>query len=65
MDKKNIERPEKFDKMAYNKDYTKKNYKQFNTVIKPDLSERINNYCVDMGISKADFLQRAIDVLDN
>ncbi len=64
MDKKNIERPAKFNQKEYNKQYTKDNYKRFNTVIKPDLMERINDYCIDKGISKADFLLYAMDLMD-
>lgn len=64
MDKKNIERPTKFNQKEYNKQYTKDNYKRFNTVIKPDLMERINNYCIDNRISKADFLLYAMDLMD-
>ncbi len=65
LDKKDIEHPKKFDKKEYNRQYTKNNYKRFNTVIKPELAERINNYCTESGISKAEFLQRAIDIIEN
>lgn len=64
MNHNNIERPEKFNKNKYNSEYQKNNYKRFNTVIKLELAERLNNYCKISGISKADFLQRAIDVLE-
>ena len=65
MDRKNIERPKTFDQKEYNKRYQKDNYKRFNTVVKPDVAERINNYCTDMGISKADFLKLAIDIIED
>lgn len=61
LEEKYIERPKRFDKNEYNKTH----FKQFNVKIKPALSERINNYCNDVGISKAEFLQKAIDVLEN
>lgn len=54
-----------YNKIEYNKQYNKSNYKQFKASIKPDLFERINKYCADMGISKADFLRRAIDMLED
>ena len=64
MDKKYVERPKKFDQKKYNSEYQKNNYKRFNTVIKPELAERLNNYCDDLGISKAEFLKRAIDLME-
>lgn len=65
MDRKNIERPKKFNQREYNTEYQKKNYKRFSTVVKPDVAERINSYCADMGISKADFLKLAIDIIED
>ena len=66
MNKKNSKQPEKDvkNRSTYNTNYQKDNYKRFNTVIKPDLMERINDYCTDNGISKADFLLYAMDLMD-
>ncbi len=61
MDKKFIERPKKFDRNAYNKE----NYAQFSLRIKPELKSEIDEYCNENGISKSEFLRRAIDVLKN
>ena len=52
MDKKFIEREKTFNKKEYDKEYRKKNYKQFNTNISIQLNEQIVNYCNDNGISK-------------
>lgn len=65
MDRNNIERPKKFNQREYNDKYQKEHYISIAARVKPNVAERINNYCTDMGISKAEFLQRAIDVLDN
>ena len=66
MNNKYIERPKQFDKRAYNDDYQKKHYVSFAARIKPDLQERINNYCKDNNIkSKSEFLKMAIDILEN
>ncbi|MDE7294671.1 MAG: hypothetical protein K2N72_09640 [Oscillospiraceae bacterium] len=55
MDKKNIERPKKFDKAAYNKD----RYKQLKAEIKPEDYNLIDTYCKTNGISKAKFIVEA------
>lgn len=60
MDPKFIERPEKFDKAKYNKEH----YKNFCAQIQPDLMDRVNDYCKDMGISKPEFIRRAIEALE-
>ena len=65
MDKKFIEREKTFNKKEYDKEYRKKNYKQFNTNISIQLNEQIVNYCNDNGISKADFLRLAADGIIN
>ncbi len=44
--------------------YNKKNYKQVTTQIKPELAQRIQAYREREGISMAQFLSRAIDMLD-
>lgn len=65
MDRKSIERPKTFDKRAYNDRYQKEHYISIAARVKPDIAERINNYCTDMGISKADFLKLAIDIIED
>lgn len=44
--------------------YNKKAYKQFAARVKPDLSQRIEDYTAREGISKPEFLERAINALD-
>lgn len=41
--------------------YNAKAYKRFNAAIKPDLYERIYEYIKDEGISRPEFLLRAIE----
>lgn len=65
MDKKYIERPKKFDKKKYNSAYSKEHYSRFAADIKPEIKDRIDNYCKETGISKAEFLRRAIDMFEN
>lgn len=43
--------------------YNKKNYKQFNVKIKPDLFEEIDAFCKSKELSKSAFLKLAIDTL--
>ncbi len=64
MNEKYIERPKKFDKRAYDNNYQKTHYAQFNLRIAPDLKQRIDNYCSDNNISKSEFLRIAIEALD-
>lgn len=45
--------------------YNKKAYRQFSARIKPDLSSRIDAYTEREGISKPEFLARALNALDN
>ena len=44
--------------------YNAKAYRQFAARIKPDLSQRIENYTTKEGISKPEFLERAINALE-
>lgn len=44
--------------------YNKKTYKQFAARIKPDLSQRIEDYIAKEGISKPEFLERAINIIE-
>lgn len=64
MDKKYIERPKEFDRKEYTKNYCKTHYKDFSTKIQPELRQRIDCYCYTAGITKAEFLRRAIDKLE-
>lgn len=43
--------------------YNKKAYKQFNVQIKPELFDRINNYCKSNDLSRSEFLLKAIEKL--
>lgn len=45
--------------------YNAKAYRQFAARVKPPLYQRIEDYTAKEGISKPEFLQRAIEVLDN
>lgn len=64
MDAKFIERPKKLNQKEYNKNYRKEHYNTFSATVKPELKSRIDFYCKCKGISKADFLQLAIDTLE-
>lgn len=56
----------KFDKIAYNAAYTKKNYKKMSVDLRPEIVCKINDFCKDMNISKAKFVQLAcLYVIDN
>lgn len=44
--------------------YNRKTYKQFSARIKPNLSQRIEDYTTKEGISKPEFLERAINALE-
>ena len=65
LDKKYIEYPNKFDKKEYDKEYRKEHYLRFSASVKPELKERIDKYCKKEGISKPEFLSRAIDMFEN
>lgn len=54
-----------FNQSEYITAYQKEHYRQFKANIKPELKERIDVYCSDMGISKSEFLKRAIDLMEN
>ena len=45
--------------------YNEKTYKKITVQVKPELAERIALYRDKEGISMSQFLQRAIDLLDN
>lgn len=44
--------------------YNAKTYKRFQAAIKPDLYQRIEDYTAKEEISRPQFLQRAIDLLE-
>lgn len=44
--------------------YNKKAYKHFSSRVKPDLYERIDNYCKDQELSKSKFLELAIQLIE-
>lgn len=44
--------------------YNAKAYRKFQAAIKPDLSQRIEDYTAKEGISKPEFLERAINALE-
>lgn len=44
--------------------YNKKAYKSFSTQIKPELFNRIDNYCKENNLSRSQFLTKAIDLLE-
>ncbi len=64
MDSKFIERPKKFDQRAYNDKYQKEHYVSIAARVKPDLAERVNDYCKNNNMSKAEFIALAIEALD-
>lgn len=43
--------------------YNQKTYKAFNVQVKPDIFNRIDNYCKSHGISRSQFLVKAINIL--
>lgn len=56
----------KFDQKAYIAAYNKANYKKMSIDIRPDINDKILNYCKDMNISRAKFVQLAcLYVIDN
>lgn len=64
MDKKYIEYPNKIDRKEYEKKYKKEHYVRFSASIKPELKKRVDDYCRENGISKTEFINRSIDMLE-
>lgn len=62
--KKYIEYPNKFDKKEYDKKYKKEHYVRFSASVKPELKKRVDDYCERMGISKTEFISRAIEMFE-
>lgn len=65
MDEKYIERPAKFDKSKYNTKYQKEHYARFVADLQPELKQRVDDYCKRAGISKTEFIRRAIEMFEN
>ena len=56
----------KFDKVAYNKEYNSKKYKQLKVEIKPENYSLIDNFCKNNNISKASFIVKSCKyIIDN
>lgn len=64
MDEKYMERPPKFNKSKYNTKYQKEHYARFVADLKPEEKQRVDDYCKDEDISKAEFIRRALDILE-
>lgn len=45
--------------------YNKKTYENFNVRLKPELFNKIDNYCKENGLSRSQFLEKAIETLKN
>lgn len=52
-------------KIEYNTKYNKENYVNFSLKIKPELNNKIVNYCKSNNISRPEFLERAIEALNH
>lgn len=55
---------ERFDKIKYNIEYNKKNYKKFACDLKIDEYENISNVLKEYGINKAELVRLAIKNID-
>ena len=64
MDEKYMERPPKFNKSKYNTKYQKEHYARFSANLKPEEKQRVDEYCKKEGISKADFIRRALEMFE-
>nr|DAK95087.1 MAG TPA: repressor [Caudoviricetes sp.] len=53
----------KFNLQQWKNEYNRKNYKRWDTKIKPDLYEIVENYRTDNKLSRSEFLQKAIELL--
>lgn len=60
MDKKNIERPEKFNQVKYTNDYQKKHYTRITITPKKEIADAINKYCEDNGINRSQLIIKAV-----
>ena len=53
-----------YNKKEYNRQYDKEHYIMFGARLKPELFYKVDDYCKDHHISKAEFISRAIDLLE-
>ncbi len=65
MAKKYLEYPNKMDRKHYEKKYKKEHYARFSADLKPEEKKRVDDYCTKEGISKADFIRRALEMFEN
>ncbi len=66
MDEKFIERPKKFDRNDYDKEYKKSHYKRIGISVKPEIYNIIDTYCKDNEIDKTNFIITAcMNYIDN
>lgn len=45
--------------------YNKKAYRQFNVQIKPELFDKITDYCAENNLSRSEFLAKAVTLLQS
>ena len=64
MDEKYMERPPKFNKSKYNTKYQKEHYARFSANLKPEEKKRVDDYCKKEGISKSEFIRRALEMFE-
>ncbi|MCM1024445.1 MAG: ribbon-helix-helix protein, CopG family [Prevotella sp.] len=62
--KKYIEYPNKIDRKEYEKNYKKEHYARFVADLKPEEKKRVDDYCQKEGISKTEFIRRAVEMLE-
>lgn len=62
--KKYIEYPNKMDRKEYDKKYKKEHYARFVADLKPEEKKRVDDYCTKEGISKSDFIRRALEMFE-
>lgn len=50
---------DKFNKVKYDNEYIKNNYKRMNLLFKPEIAQEIEDYCTSRNISKSQFIAKA------